>query len=201
MRNSCVSPTLSYHAMKYSLLINVRMQQQNLQIWTSYLQFFLGGERGAKPPDHHTGEVAYRHPSQTQPHSHVKTPDLAACRMSATAFDRSRPIGSDNAEIIQLYSPGGAHLYTFNTLAHVYESLFIPNGIASLILDRFSRFCRVNQTCNQRIDRQTYRPHYVTNMCRNSQQSASTTSTSKLFLQCWRCGQVSNWQWQLQLEK
>ena len=33
------------------------------------------------------------------------------------------PNGSDSTETVQSYLPGGAHLYTLNTQAHVYESL------------------------------------------------------------------------------
>jgi len=36
------------------------------------------------------------------------------------------PNGSDSTETVQSYSPGGAHLYTLNTQAHVYESLSSP---------------------------------------------------------------------------
>jgi len=40
-------------------------------------------------------------------------------------------------------------------------SRLATNSIASQILNQFSRFAGLTQTCNQRIDRQTHRLHYV----------------------------------------
>ena len=72
------------------------------------------------------------------------------------------PNGSDSTETIQSYSLGGAHLYTLNTQAHVYEILSSPKQhCISNSQYRFSRFAGLTQTCNQRIDRQTDRLHYV----------------------------------------